>query len=220
MSLDVGALWRVFTSYRGARLVDRAFVAARLVVAPLGPLAEEFRPVSGRVLSLGSGISVVERYLADVNPRLTVEGVDLDPRRVELIERTSARSPRVSLRHGDATLIDEEPDYDAVLVCDALHHFDPDTHKPLADAIAGALLPGGVCVVKDLDVTPRWKHAWNRVHDRLVAGPEPIFCRSPADMAELFASAGLVAERTERTDRALTPYAHYVVRLRKPATTS
>jgi SAM-dependent methyltransferase len=106
----------------------------------------------------------------------------------------------VSVRVGDATLLDAPAVYDAVLVCDALHHFPPDTHKPLADAIAGALVPGGVCIVKDLDVRPRWKHEWNRLHDRIVAGPGPITCRRPAETADLLAAAGLVPERVERTE--------------------
>ena len=217
MSIDRRAVRRAFATYRDAPLATRAFVAARLIVAPLGPLTGEARDLTGRVLSLGSGISIVERYLAEVNPDLRIEGVDLDPRHIELIRSTQDRSPRVTLRQGDATLIDEPGEvYDAVLVCDALHHFDPESHKPLADAMAACLRPGGVVIVKDLDVSPRWKHEWNRVHDRIVAGPEPIHCRSPEEMAEVMAGAGLLPERVERTDHRLTPYAHYVVRARKP----
>jgi hypothetical protein len=74
-----------------------------------------------------------------------------------------------------------------------------------------------VCLVKDLDARPRWKYEWNRLHDRLVAGPEPILCRPPEDTAALLEGAGLIPERAERTDRAWTPYAHYVVRARKPS---
>ena len=144
-------------------------MVARAVVAPLGPLGDEARAVRGRMLSLGSGISLVERYLAELNPDLTVDGIDLDPRRVELIRSTASRSPRVTLRLGDATALDEPEAYDAVLVCDAIHHFDPDAHKVLADSIARCLRPGGVVLVKDLDTRPRWKHEWNRLHDRLVA---------------------------------------------------
>jgi SAM-dependent methyltransferase len=215
MSVDTRALWRAFASYKGAPAVTRAFVAARVLVAPLGPLGEEARGLRGRMLSLGSGISLVERYLAEVNPHLEIDGIDLDPGRVELIRSTAARSPRVSLRLGDATQLDEPEAYDAVLVCDAFHHFDPDAHKRLAKSIARCLRPGGACIVKDLDLAPRWKYEWNRFHDRVVAGPDPIFCRSPEDMAALLAGAGLVPERAERTDHALTPYAHYVVRARK-----
>ena len=42
MSIDLRAARRAFASYRGAPLGARAFVAARYVVAPLGPIAAEF----------------------------------------------------------------------------------------------------------------------------------------------------------------------------------
>lgn len=210
------AMWRAFRTYAGAPLVTRAFVAARLANAPLRALREETRDVRGRVLSLGSGIMIVERYIAETNPDVEIEGIDLDPRRVELIASTQHRSPRVSARQGDATTIDEPQVYDGVLLCDVLHHLDPETHKGIAQAVADCLKPGGVCILKDLDTRPRWKYEWNRLHDRIVAGPEPIFCRTPDDAANLLAGAGLIPERVERIDRRLEPYAHYVVRARKP----
>jgi SAM-dependent methyltransferase len=213
---DLGALRRAFASYRGAPLATRAFVACRLAIAPLAPLGEEARSLAGRMLSLGSGISLVERYLAELNQRLVIEGIDLDDRRVELIRSTAHQAPRVTLRQGDALCLDEPNTYDAVLICDALHHFDPDAHKRVARAVADALKPGGVCIVKELDVAPRWKHEWNRIHDRIVAGPEPIFCRTPDDVANILTGAGLVPEVVRRIDRRWEPYAHFVVRARKP----
>jgi SAM-dependent methyltransferase len=217
--VDARAVRRAFASYRGASLAARAFIAARFAIAPLRVLGDEAGRVEGRMLSLGCGYGAVERYLAETNPALHIEGIDLDRRKVDLIASTVERSPRVHLREGDATQIDLPPTYDAVLVCDALHHFPPDTHAPLAKAVGGCLVPGGVVIVKDLDVVPRWKHTWNRVHDRIVAGPEPIVCRPPAEMAAILEDAGLVVERAERTEGRLTPYAHYVVRARKPAET-
>ncbi|HYI63240.1 MAG TPA: class I SAM-dependent methyltransferase [Acidimicrobiales bacterium] len=215
---DHAAVRRALATYRGTSLRTRAFVVARYAIAPLGPLTEELGTLRGRVLSLGSGLGMVERYLAEVNPDISFEGIDLDAEKVDLIEATRHRSPRVRLVQGDATDLAGRTGYDAVLVCDALHHFPPATHAGLAAAIAEALVPGGVCIVKDLDRRPHWKHEWNRVHDRLVAGPEPIACRSLEAMARLVARAGLEVERADRTDRALEPYAHYVLRARKPLT--
>lgn len=217
MNADWGAARRAFASYRGTSAGGRAFVVARIAIAPLAVLGEETRDLRGRLLSLGCGIAIVERYLAETNECLEIEGVDIDPGKVELINRTAARSPRVSLRLGDVRELDEPPVYDVVLVCDLLHHLAADEHRPLARAIEHCLRPGGVCLIKDLDRRPRWKYHWNRVHDRIVAGPEPIVCRSPDETADLFAAAGLVPERVERTDRPWTPYAHYLVRLRKPS---
>lgn len=220
MSIDLRAARRAFASYRGAPVGARAFVAARYVVAPMGPLAAEFRGMTGTVLSLGSGLSMLERYLAELEPGLRFEGIDLDPVKVELIARTRHRSPRVSLRQGDATRLDDAAEartYDAVLVCDALHHFPADLHADVAVSVAEVVRPGGVVIVKDLDAGPAWKYHWNRLHDRLVAGPEPIHCRPPAEMVALLEKAGLEVERADRIDHTLTPYAHYLIRARRPA---
>lgn len=237
MSIDLRAARRAFASYRGAPAGARAFVAARYVVAPMGPLADEFRGRSGRVLSLGSGLSMLERYLAELEPGLHFDGVDLDPVKVELIARTLHRSPRVTLRLGDATRLEDlaegdpgarpsggdeatGPDagsgYDLVLICDAMHHFPADVHGAVLRSVADLLRPGGTVVVKDLDAGPAWKYHWNRIHDRIVAGPEPIHCRPPAEMAALLTDAGLVVERADRIDHALTPYAHYLIRATRP----
>ncbi len=219
MSIDVAAAKRAFASYRGAPLGARAFVAARYVVAPMGPIAGEFAGMAGTVLSLGSGLSMLERYIAELEPELSFDGIDLDPAKVELIARTRHLSPRVSLRQGDATRPTDIAGgrlYDAVLVCDAVHHFPAERHRDVAQAVADAVRPGGAVIVKDLDRGPAWKYHWNRIHDRIVAGPEPIHCRPPAEVAALLEQAGLEVERAERIDHTLTPYAHYVVRALKP----
>ncbi len=244
MSVDLRAARRAFASYRGVPLGARAFVAARYVVAPMGPIAVEFRGRSGTVLSLGSGLSMLERYLAELEPGLRFDGIDLDPVKVELIARTRHLSPRVSLRLGDATRLSpadregngaedradhtatgvrEDDDaangaeaYDIVLICDAMHHFPAEVHGDVLRSVAAVLRPGGTVLVKDLDAGPAWKYHWNRIHDRIVAGPEPIHCRPPAEMAALVTAAGLVVERADRIDHALTPYAHYLIRATKP----
>jgi SAM-dependent methyltransferase len=194
----------------------RGFAVARYAIAPLGPLTQELGTIQGRVLSLGSGLCMVERYVAEINPDVTFEGIDLDTEKAELIAATHDLSPRVDLVVGDATRLEGRSGYAGVLACDALHHLPLDAHAPLAADIVDVLAPGGVLIVKDLDVGPRWKYRWNRVHDRIVAGPEPLACRSVASMARLLEAAGLVVERAERTERSWEPYAHYVVRARKP----
>lgn len=216
MGLDRTAARRAWATYAGESVVTRAFLAARLVVLPWGALDGELRALSGRVLSLGCGHGIVERYLAEINPDVVVDGVDLDVARVEAAARTASRSPRVALRVADVTRLESSASaYDAVLAVDVLHHVPLVSQPGVATALATALAPGGVCLVKDIGVNPPRKHRWNAVHDRLVAGPDPLSCRSPEAMAAVFESAGLVLERLARLDHA-SPYPHYLLRLRRP----
>ncbi len=215
-ALDPAAVVRTARSYRGASTLMRAYVTARICVAPLAVLGDELADVRGRILSLGCGAAVIERYVAELNPEVSIRGYDLDERNISVIARTAANCPRVTVERRDITRLSEPPVHAAVLVSDVLHHLPPTAHLGLARAIEHALAPGGICVVKDLDAGPRWKNRWNRVHDRLVAGPEPVFCRPLDEMTALFARVGLDVKRSERIDGTYTPYAHYLLTLRKP----
>ena len=64
MTINARAAWRAFVTYRGAPIGAQAFVVARQVVAPMGALADEFHGMSGVVLALGSGLAMLERYVA------------------------------------------------------------------------------------------------------------------------------------------------------------
>lgn len=170
----------------------------------------------GRVLSVGCGHGVVERYLAEINPNVLVAGAELNGDRVQLAARSQHRYPAVDVRQGDARLRAGYGDFDAALAIDVFHHLAYDEQSDVARAMAEAVRPGGFVLVKEMDVWPRWKYHWNRTHDRIVAR-QWANCRPPHEMAALLQSTGLVAERVERVDRAYGPYPQYVLRFRKPS---
>ena len=200
--------WR---SYAGAPPVVRAFLAARLAILPLGGLDSELRALRGRVLSLGSGYGVLERYIAEINPDVRIEGFELDGERVALA--AASAPPRVAIREQDVRAIDEAHAFDGAFAVDVLHHVPAADHAALAAALKRALRPGGVLLVKDIARTPHWQHEFNRLHDRLVTGDGTIFTREPEEMAAVFESEGFRLERCVRIG-AGSPYPHYLLRLR------
>jgi cyclopropane fatty-acyl-phospholipid synthase-like methyltransferase len=205
------AAWR---SYRGAPLSTRAFLGARLAVVPLGAMDGELHELKGRVLSLGCGHGIVERYLAELNPDVTVDGYELDGARVHLAAETGAAAPRVTVSCADVTQLSDLETHDGALAVDVLHHVAPEAHVDIARALHRCLRPGGTLLVKDIDTHPRWKHRWNEMHDRLVAGPDTIHCRSAEDMAAVVASAGFDVVEIRRLHR-YGPYPHYLVHARR-----
>jgi 2-polyprenyl-3-methyl-5-hydroxy-6-metoxy-1,4-benzoquinol methylase len=213
--VDWRAAWRAWSTYRGYPVSLRAFLLARMAVAPLGPLDSEFRALRGRQLSLGCGHAVVDRYLAEVNPRVEVEGVDLDEERVRLARETADRSPRVRVRVADVTRLNEPSGYDGALAIDVLHHVPTGMHIEIARALYDAVRPGGTLIVKEMARTPRRQYLWNRMHDRIVAGPEPINCRDPEEMADVLREAGFNVEQVRRLRR-LRIYPQYLVQARRP----
>jgi 2-polyprenyl-3-methyl-5-hydroxy-6-metoxy-1,4-benzoquinol methylase len=210
------AAFRAWRSYRGAPARTRAFLAARLAVLPLRPLAAEFAELHGRVLAVGSGHGLLERWLAELNPGVTVDGSDLDGERVALAASTQARAPRVRIHHRDVRSVDEREAFDAAVAIDLLHHVPSADHEAVARTLAHALKPGGVVLIKDIARTPRWRHGFNSLHDRLVTGERETFCREPEEMAAVFEAEGFRTERCYRV-APLSPYPHFILRLRRVA---
>lgn len=215
MAIDRAAAWRAWRSFAPLGLGTRAFLLARMAVAPLGPMEPELRGMRGRILSVGCGHGLVDRYLAELNPDVTVEGVDLDEERIAQANATAHLAPRVTARVADVTTFDPGRGYDGVLAVDILHHVPGETHGQLLAALRDALVPGGTLLVKEMATEPRRQYLWNRFHDRLVAGPDPIHCRSPEEMASLIAGAGLQVDEQRRLVR-LGVYPQYLVVGRRP----
>jgi 2-polyprenyl-3-methyl-5-hydroxy-6-metoxy-1,4-benzoquinol methylase len=169
------------------------------------------------VLSLGCGHGIVDRYLAEINPSVTVEGVDLDAERIAVANATQDAAGRVRARVADVTTLEDTDIYDAALVVDVLHHVPYDAHPRIAAALHRQLRGGGLCLVKEMARTPRRQYLWNRLHDRIVAGPDPLACRDPAEMATVFETAGFEILDVRRLRR-LGIYPQYLVSARRPAT--
>jgi cyclopropane fatty-acyl-phospholipid synthase-like methyltransferase len=207
------AAFRAWRSYRGTGVRTHAFLAARLLVLPLESLAEEFERLHGRVLGVGSGHGLLARYLAELSPDVTVTGIDVDADRVAVAQATEAHAPRVRIRVADIRSLDARGEYDAAAAVDLVHHIQADDRATLAQALATAVRPGGTLLIKDIAPTPRWKHAINRLHDRIVSG-EATTAVDPAALAVLLTGAGFEIERLERIGR-LSPYPHFILRARR-----
>ena len=207
------AALRAWRSYRGTGARTRAFLAARLLVLPLRPLAEEFERLHGRVLGVGSGHGLLARFLAEVNPRVEVEGIDVDAERVAVSLATEANAPRVRIHVADIRALDAHGEYDAAAAVDLIHHIAPADRAAVVRALAAAVRPGGTLLIKDIAPTPRWKHAVNRLHDRLVSG-EATTAPEPEGLAEMFVDAGFEIERLDRI-APLSPYPHFILRARR-----
>src|SRR2546423_1616825 len=139
----LGSAFRAWRPYRGAGLRTRAFLAARLAVLPLRPLAGEFGRLHGRILGVGSGHGLLARWLAELNPGVIVDGYDVDEARVAVARATESRQPRVRIHRRDVLTLDADAAFDAAVAIDLLHHVRPEDQPKLARALARAVKPGG-----------------------------------------------------------------------------
>ena len=202
--------WRAWRTYRdGASLTTRAFLAARAAVLPASALVGAFSDVRGSVLSIGAGHGLAERAIALTNPHLSFSGFELDASRVTTGNATCDASIAVHLICADVRSLPDTELFDAALACDLFHHLAPEDQPAMAAELARRIRPGGRLVVKDIARTPGWKHAWNRFHDRVVAG-DSASCIDPAEMAALLRRRGFLIHSTSRLHPA-SPYPHYLV---------
>jgi SAM-dependent methyltransferase len=203
--------WRSFDDLSPA---TRAFLLARSSITPFGALDAELRQLKGRIVSLGSGHGMVERYLALVNPDVDVVGIELDGSRVDAAAGSAARFPRVDIRQGDVRDLGDLGTLDGAVAVDLFHHVPRDDHAAVVTALAQCLRPGSRVLVKEMDVDPAWKYQWNRWHDRVVNRTD-VQCRAPHDLAALFQEAGFTCDSAAHVERALSPYPQYLLVLRR-----
>jgi cyclopropane fatty-acyl-phospholipid synthase-like methyltransferase len=212
MKESMASAWRICHSYRRAGFVACSHAALRLILVPVEALREVLSEVKGEVLSIGAGIGAIEYFLADRLPELSFMCSDNQTRRIDVAQRAVQLS-RVRFTAADATAISGNSIYSAALAVDVLHHIDRDKHATAVEGLVEAVQPDGLIIIKDIALTPPWKHMWNRIHDRLVSGDDPA-CREPEEVAAMLEEAGCLVEQCCRL-HPYSPYPHYLVVARK-----
>jgi SAM-dependent methyltransferase len=205
--------WRICRRYRRTSgFLTCAYAAVRLALVPVGILSDVLSEVKGEVLSIGTGIGAIEFFLADRFPGLSFMCLDSRVKRVVAAQRAADLS-RVRFTAADATIINHDSIYSAALAIDVLHHIQRNKHATALAHMVEAVRPGGLVIIKDIALTPQWKHAWNRIHDRLVSGEDPE-CREPEEVAAMLKEAGCFVEKCSRL-RPYSPYPDYLIIARK-----
>jgi 2-polyprenyl-3-methyl-5-hydroxy-6-metoxy-1,4-benzoquinol methylase len=153
------AKYETLSYFGGLSRRERMHVRGRWASCPV-PAVEAEVPRSGRVLEVGCGHGLVSLHLALRAPDRAVFGTDIDPRKIALAQQVAAGAPestRPVFEVRDDGSVPEGP-WDAIVIVDVLYLLTPDDETALLDACVAQLAPGGVLVVKETDVVPRWKH--------------------------------------------------------------
>jgi hypothetical protein len=108
---------------------------------------------------------------------------------------------RLRFVESDGSSIPDGP-WDAIVIVDVLYLLDPEAERALVERCAQALGPGGVLVVKETDVEPRYKHLIAKLQEvvatrivRITQGATISFTPA-AEQAALLRSCGLSAQVT------------------------
>ena len=212
--VDLGpddAAERVRRAYAGLGRGDRFHVAVRWRSCPF-PAVEAQVPVSGRVLDVGCGHGSFPLYLKARSPRREVVGVDVDGAKLGSARRAAAAAG-LDVRFAEAPGGELPPGpWDAVTVVDVLYLLGRDRALDLVTRAAGALAPGGVLAVKEIDVRPRWKYELARAQEmvstrvtRITAG-EGVAFLLPELIVGAMRAAGLTVTRHPLDRGSLHPH--------------
>lgn len=152
--------------------VDFARGMAPLMVPPAQAIAQILKPVLAakpepKVLDLAAGHGTFGITVAQQIPNAQIFAVDWSNVLEVARENAQARGvgSRVHLLPGSAFEVDFGNGYDAALVTNFLHHFDPATNESLLKKVRNALNPGGHLVI--LEFVPN--------DDRVTPPPAAIF---------------------------------------------
>lgn len=205
---------QVFALYAHAPKRDRLHVKGRWKSCPVAAV-DGAVPRAGRVLEVGCGHGLVSSYLALSSSEREVLGCDIDTRKIAVASHASShvRPPaRVEFRESDGASLPPGP-WDAIVIVDVLYLLDRDAERALVARCADALVPGGVLVLKETDVKPRYKHLIARAQEvvatkivRITEGSTISFT-PVAELVALLESCGLRVTTTAVDKGYLHPHA-------------
>lgn len=208
-------------------LVDWEFVRGKLRYDPVyAALAGgDILPEAGSLWDLGCGRGILLSLLraarvTGLRPcALTLHGLDASRRAVRVAE--AALGEAAEVRHGDLTTV-AIPTCDAIVILDVLHYLPAATQRAVLARCAEALAPGGVLVVREVDLGGGWRSLLTRAAERMRA----VLRGAPRQRLTYLGSAALAAELEglglavkSRPMQAGTPFANQLViaRVARPA---
>jgi 2-polyprenyl-3-methyl-5-hydroxy-6-metoxy-1,4-benzoquinol methylase len=145
---DENPVWVEFARSMMGMMMPSAQAIAGLIGAGSG------KPM--RVLDIAAGHGLFGIVVAQANPQAEIVALDWAPV-LDVAEEHAARfgvADRFTRLEGDALKIDFGTGYDAVLVTNFLHHFDPPTCTALLRKAAAALKEGGRVAILEFVPNP------------------------------------------------------------------
>ncbi len=169
-------------------------------------------PPEGPVLDVGCGFGLFSLYYAQVLPRLSLRGLDINPRRIEMARRAAARLAlsNVTYELGDAVAYRADGVYAGAYMLDIVHHIPEDAVRPLVEQLFKALAIGGRLIIKDVDTRPAYKRWFTHALDRLMDPTTPVRYWSAEELEALLAEVGFRVERQRMPDYLPYPHVLYV----------
>lgn len=161
------AAW-VAGRFHEPRAATHSFV--RVLTCPFDSVIAAL-PRSGPVLDIGCGHGVLGVLARRDRPGLSVTGVDIDRAKVGAARRAGEDVTWASEANVSDTIVQGSGDWSAITMVDVLYLLGWERTDELLKVSAAALAPGGVLVVKETGLTPRWKATLTRLQEQVATSP-------------------------------------------------
>ena len=160
------ALW---SAYRPAPPRQRLLAALRPFICPLGPILSKMDKAE-RVLDIGCGNGVFLTTLSYYKRIESGWGIDVNQTAVGCAAMV-AQSNSLPLKFSCATSFERWPKehFDIVSMVDVMHHLPLELRRRFVHEALARVKPGGTFLFKDMCSQPRWRVAWNALHDLILA---------------------------------------------------
>jgi SAM-dependent methyltransferase len=183
----------------------------RLTICPFEEVARHV-PHDASVLELGCGYGMLANLVALDAPSRGVVGIDAEPTRVAVAQRSTRGRANVRFDVGDVTTM-ALPGADCVAMNDLLHHIPHVQQIPLLEKCYAALPKGGLLLIKDVDKSSLLKYVWNYAHDLIKNRWLPFYCLDTPILVAILQLVGFRVE-VQRLDAGY-PYSHVLYRCTK-----
>ncbi len=154
---------RVLKRYEIQPAVIRFYTWYRWCVSPYGEVVENI-PSDGLIVDMGCGFGLLANSIRERHPKSRVIGVDIDERRISHARSSAQADSQLQFLVCDWFSLNLHA-VKAFVFMDVLHHLSLQMQQDVLQFCVRCLATGGSIIIKDVDVSPRWKYACNWIFD-------------------------------------------------------
>lgn len=167
----------------------------RNYILPVGDILSLI-PQKGTVYEIGCGYGSLAAEIARSRPHCTVRGIDIDKSKINRAKDMYTYKNLDLVQANSLTY--EYKQGEAITMSDFLHHIGFEDQISLLKKVKSILKPGGVVIMKEIDLADGWRMIASRLWDLLLYPHDKIYYRSKKEWVNILRKIGFSVEVKRR----------------------